>query len=219
VTVPVDVLILGASPIYCQFLKQMLDLASAGYRAHVLGSSSREARCPAEVPGVLVLAPHTWEEMASWLPFVQRHFSARPWLVFADLRLIGMFLSPLERQRCASVALDAPPEEFRQRLGDLLRGHGSPLAAELLTRFARGAAMDARTTRLRFPTPMELQCGCAVSLGLGNRQISECLIVGEATVKTHIHHLLNKLNLSNRMELGAFVQRALAPLSPPFRWK
>jgi DNA-binding CsgD family transcriptional regulator len=216
---PVNVLILGASPIYCYFLKQMLDFASAGYRAHVLGAGSRVERGPVADPEVLVLAPHTWEEMGSWVPFAQRHFAARPWLLFADLRLIGMFMSSLERQRCAPVALDAPPEEFGRVLEALARGHGAPLAAELLTRFARGAATDTAARRTRFPTPMELQCGCAVSLGLGNRQISERLIVGEATVKTHIHHLLHKLGLANRTELGAYVQRALAPSSPPFRWK
>jgi Bacterial regulatory proteins, luxR family len=58
-----------------------------------------------------------------------------------------------------------------------------------------------------------------VSLGLSNRQISEVLHLGEATVKSHLHSLLNKLELSDREDLGLYFAQALAPFSPPKRWR
>lgn len=211
---PAEVLILSASPIYRQSLKQLLELDPSGCHAFVLGVTGGTEQEPVTRPDVVVLAPHTWEEMASWVTFAERNFPLRPWLLFADLRVIGMFLSKLERQRCAPLALDAPPEQLWQNVSSLAGGYGSPLAAQLMTLFARGAAMTATTPRTRFPSPMELQCACAVSFGLGNREISRLLHLSEATVKSHVHHLLQKLGLPNRTELGTFVHHALTPATP-----
>jgi DNA-binding NarL/FixJ family response regulator len=71
----------------------------------------------------------------------------------------------------------------------------------------------------RLPTSAELQCGCAVSLGLRNRQIAKHLHLAEATVKSHVHRLLRKLELSDRTELGGYLRSALTPMADPSDWK
>jgi DNA-binding NarL/FixJ family response regulator len=47
-----------------------------------------------------------------------------------------------------------------------------------------------------------------IGQGLRNREIAERLIVSEATVKTHVRHVLEKLRLRNRAEAAAYAARA-----------
>ena len=46
-----------------------------------------------------------------------------------------------------------------------------------------------------------------VAEGLRNREIAERLVVSEATVKTHVRHVLEKLRLRNRAEAAAYAAR------------
>jgi len=45
--------------------------------------------------------------------------------------------------------------------------------------------------------------------GLRNREIADRLVIGEATVKTHVRHVLEKLRFRNRAEAAAFAARHL----------
>ena len=46
-----------------------------------------------------------------------------------------------------------------------------------------------------------------IGQGLRNREIAERLVVSEATIKTHVRHVLEKLRLRNRAEAAAFAAR------------
>ena len=43
---------------------------------------------------------------------------------------------------------------------------------------------------------------------MGNRQIAAQLFISERTVETHVTNMLNKLNLSSRMQLARWVADA-----------
>jgi DNA-binding NarL/FixJ family response regulator len=46
-----------------------------------------------------------------------------------------------------------------------------------------------------------------VAQGLSNRQIADQLVIGEATVRTHVGNVLNKLHLANRVQATLYTLR------------
>jgi DNA-binding CsgD family transcriptional regulator len=52
-------------------------------------------------------------------------------------------------------------------------------------------------------TPKEKEIVTLVSKGLSNREIAQILSIEEMTVKIHINHILNKLDLRSRAQLIA----------------
>ena len=67
--------------------------------------------------------------------------------------------------------------------------------------------VDLSARELEVPEPM--------GEGLRNREIAERLVVSEATVKTHVRHVLEKLRMRNRAEAAAFAARWLTPMPTP----
>jgi two-component system, NarL family, nitrate/nitrite response regulator NarL len=87
---------------------------------------------------------------------------------------------------------DMPPGELVEAVLS-----GETVLAERLT-----GAPPADDLSLREREVLEL-----LGKGLRNREIAERLVVSEATVKTHVRHVLEKLRLRNRAEAAAFAAR------------
>jgi DNA-binding NarL/FixJ family response regulator len=83
---------------------------------------------------------------------------------------------------------------------------GDALLAPSVTR--RLIAGFARQRRHRAPpagaldqlTPRETEVLCLIARGLSNAEISDTLVISEDTAKTHIRHILAKLNLRDRAQ-------------------
>jgi DNA-binding NarL/FixJ family response regulator len=99
---------------------------------------------------------------------------------------------------------DVPPE----RLADAVRvvAAGDALLAPAITRrliegFVRRPAPGTRgPTELSALTERELEVLKLVARGLSNTEIASSLYVSEATVKTHVTHILTKLALRDRVQ-------------------
>ncbi|HET9460688.1 MAG TPA: response regulator transcription factor, partial [Gaiellaceae bacterium] len=97
---------------------------------------------------------------------------------------------------------DAPEEQLVAGIRIVAEG-GSLFAPSvtrrLIERFAgtRPAALPPTLSEL---TPRELEVLGLVARGLSNGEIAETLVVSEHTVKTHVAHILRKLDLRDRVQ-------------------
>lgn len=79
------------------------------------------------------------------------------------------------------------------------------ITRRLIGRFAQALAVDdAASQRLDTLTEREREVLTAVATGANNAEISERLFIGAATVKSHISHILTKLDLRDRAQAIVF---------------
>jgi DNA-binding NarL/FixJ family response regulator len=101
-------------------------------------------------------------------------------------------LAAVEAGATGYLLKDAPPEEVASAVRAAARGEtvlAPPVAARLLGRVRAG-----RPTL----SPREAEILQLLAAGLANRQISKQLFISEATVKTHLVHIYDKLGVDSR---------------------
>jgi len=74
------------------------------------------------------------------------------------------------------------------------------ITRRLIEQFARRPLPSSRPDALAQLTERELEVLQLVARGLSNAEIARELIVGDATVKTHVSRVLNKLSLRDRVQ-------------------
>jgi len=98
---------------------------------------------------------------------------------------------------------DTPPDELADAIRVVARGDAllSPsITKKLLEQFTRSPVAPEPTMQLRDLTERELEVMRALARGLSNAEIADDLFVSETTVKTHISHILTKLELRDRVQ-------------------
>lgn len=104
------------------------------------------------------------------------------------------------------LSLDLPGEEFVSRLRLLAQGDfvvSRELAPSLSQQWGQKTA-DENTDGL---SDREREVLVLVSSGATNKEIAQELTVTENTVKVHLRHILDKLDLRNRQQLAAYAVR------------
>ena len=105
---------------------------------------------------------------------------------------------------------DLRPEELFELIRGVLRGETpiSPaVAGKLLSEFRRRPRRDPTDTAGWDLTPRELEVLQLVTEGLSNSEIAGRLFIVEGTVKNHLHNILEKLHLENRLQAATYAIR------------
>ncbi len=97
-------------------------------------------------------------------------------------------------------------EELLRAIEAVRRGEAllDPQVTQHVLRRIRRAERVLDAGAFRDLSPRELEVLLLVSQGKSNRQIAQDLGLSEKTVRNHVSNLLNKLLLSNRIELATF---------------
>jgi len=108
---------------------------------------------------------------------------------------------------------DMPPAELIEAV--IEAGQGEPriaqaMAARMLDELPSASSACA-TDPLEALSEREREVLGLLARGLRNREIAARLLITEATVKTHVRHVLEKLRFRNRAEAAAFAARHLTP--------
>jgi DNA-binding NarL/FixJ family response regulator len=118
---------------------------------------------------------------------------------------------------------DVTPSDFVSAIRVVAAGDAliaPSVTRRLLERFVEVApppADAARDRQLGQLTEREVEVLRLVAQGLSNREIAESLVLAEPTVKTHVSHLLLKLDLRDRAQLVvlAYETGIVRPGQPP----
>ncbi len=102
---------------------------------------------------------------------------------------------------------DSEPEELVAAIRTVQRGEPSlhPTVAKMVLEELSQPARQPLT-----PDPLterEVDVLRLVAQGLSNRQIADHLVIGEATVRTHVGNILNKLHVANRVQATLYALR------------
>jgi NarL family two-component system response regulator LiaR len=102
---------------------------------------------------------------------------------------------------------DSEPEDLITAIRKVNRGEPSlhPIVAKMVLE-----ELGQPIKRPLTPEPLtqrEVDIIRLVAQGLSNRQIAEQLVIGEATVRTHVGNVLNKLHLANRVQATLYALR------------
>ncbi|HVU76888.1 MAG TPA: response regulator transcription factor [Gaiellaceae bacterium] len=102
---------------------------------------------------------------------------------------------------------DAPREQLVTAVRTVARGEAllAPAVTQrLIERFLARPPAEETAPALAELSPRELDVLRLVARGLSNAEIAASLIVGEATVKTHVARILRKLDVRDRVQAVVF---------------
>jgi DNA-binding NarL/FixJ family response regulator len=125
----------------------------------------------------------------------------------------------LKAGACGFLLKDVTPEQLIAAVRLVVAGDAllaPSITRRLIERYASRDARSELTPDLSSLTEREVDVLRLMARGLNNQAIGEKLFVSEATVKTHVAHILDKLAVENRVQavVAAYESRLVAPGEP-----
>lgn len=108
---------------------------------------------------------------------------------------------------CGYIALDREIDDLIKAIRMAIAGHAILTLDALtslidhLSQLKAGAPLSQPADPL---TARERDVLMLISQGITNREIAKCLFISESTVRSHVHNILSKLQLTNRVQAAAF---------------
>jgi two-component system nitrate/nitrite response regulator NarL len=204
---PLRILIAGGTRFYIDGLALLLDRDRAFEIAGVARSAAELLACAAEVDADVVLVDLG---LAASIETV-RDVAGAPVVVLAVSEHGPEILACAEAGGAGFVTRDSSYEELAATVRSAARGEllCSPrIAAALLGRVGALAAEARAPVAASTPlTGRELEIVELLEQRLSNKQIAARLSIEVATVKNHVHNILEKLHVSRRADAVAHVRR------------
>jgi DNA-binding NarL/FixJ family response regulator len=136
-------------------------------------------------------------------------------LVLTTFDADELVLRALQAGAAGFLLKDTPPAEIVRAIELVHAGDGmlSPAVARRLIALVAGesdagARADDARERLATLSPREHDVALAVGRGLANAEIAAALHLSVGTVKAHVSRLLDKLEVTNRVQIALLVQDA-----------
>jgi two-component system nitrate/nitrite response regulator NarL len=146
-----------------------------------------------DITGIEMLAIVNSEKLTTRLVFFAAFVEDRALMMLGAAGAYGLILK------------DAAPEVLVQALRRVARGQKLfPLASSDQGAFREQTA-GVTEKSLTALTERERQIMRLVSEGLSNKEIGRRLHIADGTIKVHLHHIFQKLEISNRTVLAALV--------------
>ena len=103
---------------------------------------------------------------------------------------------------------DMPVEELAQAVRLVYRGY-TQMGPGLMERMLDRMVISESNAGIEAPefielTPREVDVLNLIGTGCTNREIAQQLYIAEGTVKSHVTHILNRLNLKNRSQIAIY---------------
>lgn len=210
---PITILIAVAVRLYRDGLAATLN-AQEHLRIEGTAATPLEARAAVrDVQPDIVIVDVSLEDVLSLIRTLRTESSKSRILAFAVREDITAILDYAEAGADGFVTANGSVSELveaieRTAAGELLC---SPrLAAQLLRRAAHQASRSAEYVAGHNLTGREVQVFSLLKQGQSNKEIGAALNIAEATVKNHVHHVLEKLQVSTRGQ-------AMASGAPPLK--
>jgi two-component system, NarL family, nitrate/nitrite response regulator NarL len=213
ITHAVGVLIVAEVRLYREGLA-----ASLGSRPQlrILGTSAcrddARARVHELAPQVVVIDVATRESL-DLIRDIRAESGATQILAFAVAEVIADIIDCAESGAAGYVTADASLDDLVAAIERIAREElvCSPrIVAKLFGRFSERDPRGTNASDVPALTSRERQVLELIKLGYSNKEIAQKLNIAEPTVKNHVHHLLEKLEVTTRAQAAA---RAMLPAS------
>jgi two-component system, NarL family, nitrate/nitrite response regulator NarL len=209
----IAVLIIAAVRLYREGLA-----ASLAGRDHLSISTTNASRPDAlakvrEIGADVVVVDMAVRESLDLVCDLRREALPTKILAFGVEEVTADILDCAEAGAAGYVTADASIDELVTAIERIAREElicSPQIAATLFQRVSEAGSHDGPMTQARSLTNRERQVLRLIQQGYSNKEIAENLNIAEPTVKNHVHHLLEKLEVSTRAQA---IARAKLPAS------